>query len=1252
MAREVLPTKFSVRTRLQFKKLSLILGSPVVWAFPLVLVSGEADAIDIGIENDAEYAQLVSAMRATEYVRTDVIVADNPKPRVYATLAGVMAYAERNPNATDAQLAAFVQAFDAACQAFTPGAPDLNNPARFYATLRFLTIDDPIFTGTDTKVGEQALKLLGITIPDPDGYESIQRRMVRYEFALARSLDYRPELFDLLVTGFFGQDPAGNDRPGLPAILDAYFEAEGFDPELGGVRDDRPKVNAGLAVLPTDFAGYELAIAEGPENMALRDVVTAQLDTVRAQITSIVGVDSTIDDGSLDFALANAPGLAESVDLTLNDPAYVQMVLDDLRADLEATTEARASSSAATYLMLQSDFAEIQTYASYTQDFSSISLQANDDLSGIKSGVTIAGNIGLLAGAYAVGDPLTAAGAILNLTTEAIGIVDGLNDGPPVDQQIFDQVVALRQQVEQMRQEMNERFDRIDRQLNIMYNTMIAGFDAIGDQIGDLQSDVDELVRDMAVARSQLRRLEAALYGVAQDILLTDLTSETNLVLDYRDENGIDLLYSGGSPDFITASESFFTYATVTSLSESFAGSRTNPTVNVDNADEYIGSAPVAAYINDLAVLPQSLGLPALANSILPGIEPWSQAASAYAQLARENPWYFAYRYRKQLEDYNSDPQNESLPELDRIIQSGDQLVSFVNTIRETDSNGDSALFDQLIMNYKGAVASVQTPIDTEIASRIPSLFTNGNVSLDFWQGTPQTSVQELVPRLIGTDGTQFQGSSFSLTFPNNAPDKGYKAFSAPGLSSVTQMSYLIENDLAGFPVKNEAVILIDELQTVNDWLVSMFLRVGNQKLENTEKAIKVYFEVGGSPIPNTPPFWSLYGMGPFGNGPYSRVQIFREAWADAGLGADWMNQNSTGSPLGTYEIGPIVVNSFPDTEEWYYRVIVTESIPATGFVPEDIFGDLYNYRSDIPPEILSQLLDESSLLSLAAQDLDDAKALIDAYVSIGMQEELNQSEVLRSALRAVPGTSELGLGFIDTILMVTDIDSTDSPNGWADQDLNISILGDVLNQRIDLVADEIRRGLERPASAPTYVGWMMAELNHLRETAFDLTADDTYVAGTDGVASADNLAGVLANDVDQEFRSISVDTAYILDPGYIAPANGSVTLNADGSFTYVADPGFIGTDSFTYRSMTMIDNVPDPVYSNPATVVITITENSGGACGPADLNSDGVLNFFDVSAFLAAFSNQDPVADFTGEGVFNFFDVSAFLQAFSAGCP
>ena len=51
----------------------------------------------------------------------------------------------------------------------------------------------------------------------------------------------------------------------------------------------------------------------------------------------------------------------------------------------------------------------------------------------------------------------------------------------------------------------------------------------------------------------------------------------------------------------------------------------------------------------------------------------------------------------------------------------------------------------------------------------------------------------------------------------------------------------------------------------------------------------------------------------------------------------------------------------------------------------------------------------------------------------------------------------------------------------------------------------------------------------------------------------------------------------------------------------------------------------------------------------PADLNGDGMLNFFDVSLFLQGYNTG---ADYNGDGSTNFFDVSAFLTDYNAGCP
>lgn len=70
--------------------------------------------------------------------------------------------------------------------------------------------------------------------------------------------------------------------------------------------------------------------------------------------------------------------------------------------------------------------------------------------------------------------------------------------------------------------------------------------------------------------------------------------------------------------------------------------------------------------------------------------------------------------------------------------------------------------------------------------------------------------------------------------------------------------------------------------------------------------------------------------------------------------------------------------------------------------------------------------------------------------------------------------------------------------------------------------------------------------------------------------------------------------------------------------------------------------------------VSMYMNENGAAvACSDADFAEPfGELNFFDVSAFVSAYTAMDPIADINGDGQFNFFDASAYLGLFSAGCP
>lgn len=60
-----------------------------------------------------------------------------------------------------------------------------------------------------------------------------------------------------------------------------------------------------------------------------------------------------------------------------------------------------------------------------------------------------------------------------------------------------------------------------------------------------------------------------------------------------------------------------------------------------------------------------------------------------------------------------------------------------------------------------------------------------------------------------------------------------------------------------------------------------------------------------------------------------------------------------------------------------------------------------------------------------------------------------------------------------------------------------------------------------------------------------------------------------------------------------------------------------------------------------------------GGGCVADLADPAGVLNFFDVAAFISLYGAGDPSADLAAPfGVLNFFDVSAYIAAYNAGCP
>ena len=130
------------------------------------------------------------------------------------------------------------------------------------------------------------------------------------------------------------------------------------------------------------------------------------------------------------------------------------------------------------------------------------------------------------------------------------------------------------------------------------------------------------------------------------------------------------------------------------------------------------------------------------------------------------------------------------------------------------------------------------------------------------------------------------------------------------------------------------------------------------------------------------------------------------------------------------------------------------------------------------------------------------------------------------------------------------------------------------------------------------------------------VAVDDSYTTAQDTPLSVP-APGVLANDSDTDGDPL---TAVLVPNG----TPGSVTLNADGSFTYTPPAGFSGSDHFTYQAS------DGTALSNLATVNITVTATGGNTAPVA--NDDSYSTSQDTALTITAPGVLDNDTDADGD--------------------
>ncbi|TET12955.1 MAG: tandem-95 repeat protein, partial [Dehalococcoidia bacterium] len=125
------------------------------------------------------------------------------------------------------------------------------------------------------------------------------------------------------------------------------------------------------------------------------------------------------------------------------------------------------------------------------------------------------------------------------------------------------------------------------------------------------------------------------------------------------------------------------------------------------------------------------------------------------------------------------------------------------------------------------------------------------------------------------------------------------------------------------------------------------------------------------------------------------------------------------------------------------------------------------------------------------------------------------------------------------------------------------------------------------------------------------VAVDDAYSVDEDDTLN-EAAPGVLGNDTDVDGDTLTA----VLDTGV---SDGTLTLNADGSFTYDPDADFHGSDSFTYHANDGTDD------SNTATVTIIVTPMNDA---PVAADDSATTNENTPVNIDVLFNDSDPDGD------------------------
>ena len=358
-----------------------------------------------------------------------------------------------------------------------------------------------------------------------------------------------------------------------------------------------------------------------------------------------------------------------------------------------------------------------------------------------------------------------------------------------------------------------------------------------------------------------------------------------------------------------------------------------------------------------------------------------------------------------------------------------------------------------------------------------------------------------------------------------------------------------------------------------------------------------------------------------------------------AGFTLNTTNTATVTSESGTTDIFTVVLNSRPFTEVVFEitgldsteGILSAEeltftpdnwnrpqTIIITGADDNEADGDI-SYTLTI--EVIDERSDEayhgqSNTLLITNTDDDTAGLILEPQSATletsedGLQDNFTLHLASQPASNVVIAIS--GLDESEGLLSPTTLIYT--PENW-NQSQEVTITG-MDDEEVDgNITYTLRLAVDNDNSDENYhnlsISLDVTNMDNDQTNQAPTPVDDTYQTDQDRILDGSSL---LANDTDPNNHELTINTTPITPP-----ANGTLEINPDGTFTYIPDEGFAGTDSFDYE---VCDNETPPLCATASVsiLVIEVSDHDSDGIptseeGYMDTDNDGVPNYLDTDS-------------------------------------